>query len=51
MRAELEPIHDRMDRLEGETTTGQLQNATIRQPPRRVQQEEQQWADDEDVEE
>ena len=51
MRAELEPIHERMDRLEGETTTGQPQNAPIRQPPRRVQQEEQQWADDEDVEE
>ncbi|PON42652.1 hypothetical protein PanWU01x14_280460 [Parasponia andersonii] len=41
MRAELEPIHERIDRLEGETAAGQPQNAPIRQPPRRVQLEEQ----------
>ncbi|PON34762.1 hypothetical protein PanWU01x14_341880, partial [Parasponia andersonii] len=50
MRAELEPIHERIDRLEGETAAGQPQNAPIRQPSRRVQVEEQ-WGDDEDVEE
>lgn len=50
MRAELEPIHEKIDRLEGETTAGQPQNAPIRQPPRLVHLEEQ-WGDDEDVEE
>ncbi|PON64524.1 hypothetical protein PanWU01x14_124010, partial [Parasponia andersonii] len=50
MRAELEPIHERIDRLEGEAPTGQPQNTTIRQPPRRMQLEEQ-WGDDEVIEE
>ncbi|PON54571.1 hypothetical protein PanWU01x14_194400, partial [Parasponia andersonii] len=50
MRAKLEPIHEKIDRLEGETATGQPQNAPIKQPPRRVQLEEQ-WSDDEDIEE
>ncbi|PON59639.1 hypothetical protein PanWU01x14_158510, partial [Parasponia andersonii] len=50
MRARLEPIHERINKLEGETAVGQPQNTPIRQPPRRVQLEEQ-WVDDEDVEE
>ena len=52
MRTELEHIHERMDRLEGEATRGQHQNAPIRQPPRRVQPRAQrgEFEDEEELE-
>ena len=50
MRAKLEQIHKRIDKLEEESTRGQPRNASVRQPLRRVQQGVQ-WGDIEDEEE
>ena len=50
MRTELEQIHERMDKIEGDATRGQRQKAPIRQPPRRVQPGIQ-WSNFEDDEE
>ncbi|KAI3472895.1 hypothetical protein Pfo_030915 [Paulownia fortunei] len=37
MRTELEQIHERMDKLEDESTRGQYENTPFRQPSRRMQ--------------
>ncbi|KAI3453490.1 hypothetical protein Pfo_010153 [Paulownia fortunei] len=50
MRTKLEQIHERMDKLEDESTKGQYQNTPFRQPPRRMQLGAQ-WGDVEDEEE
>ncbi|KAI3453584.1 hypothetical protein Pfo_010247 [Paulownia fortunei] len=50
MRTELEQIHERMDKLEDESTKGQYQKTPFRQPPRRMQIGAQ-WSDVEDEEE